>query len=74
VIQVEDPVNTMAASGSSRASAITFSPVFFEAWKSGEVEWPVILRPDPYITIERSDRQELAGRRDTSEPSDPVSG
>jgi hypothetical protein len=67
-------LNTLAASGSSTASAITFSPVFFEAWKNGEVEWPVILRPDLYITVQRPDRQEFADRRDFAESSDPVSG
>ena len=39
----------------------------------GEVAWPAMLRPDLYISVERSDRQELADHRDTAESSDPVS-
>jgi hypothetical protein len=37
--------------GSGTASVNIFSSEFFEGWQNGKVEWPVMLRPDLYITV-----------------------
>ena len=40
------------------ASVNTFNSGFFESWKSGEDEWPMMLRPNLYITVAPAARVE----------------
>ena len=42
---------TMPDSGSNTASVNTFSSSLFEGWKNGGGEWPVVERPNLYITV-----------------------
>jgi hypothetical protein len=53
-------LGAISASGSSTATAVTFSPMLFEDWKNGQFPWPVLERPNLFIKVSSTACGDLA--------------